>query len=400
MKKYACFVLVSICLVLAFSSSVLAERPIRILALDPLSGPLKVYGDRFMMGWKLAADEINEKGGLLGRKVEIITEDDQFNPEVTIRKAQKYVMEGGIDFVTKSFGSQVIKPLMDLTTENKIVLIVLAMSDDFAEKQFSYNSVQLVYRPKMMTRLLVTYLAGKKSAKRFYLINPDYVYGHDMATSFKQELLRQISNAEIVGNDFHPMDTKDMSSILTKVKATKAEFILTGSFGPGLSILMKQRQQFGVPAIVVSNPLADPMNMRELAEASLGSIVSDCWMSTVATKESDAFRALWNKKYRDTGWPEADNVGGRTYIAAKFLFSGIRKANSLEVNKLIPILEQLKETTINGEAYLEACTHTLQSPLPVGEVVSKSPPYYSVPTMIPAGKMAIEKDAINNPRCK
>ena len=400
MRKYVIFTLVVVCQIVLLTSVALAERPIRIVVFDPLSGPLKVFGERFEMGWKLAADEVNASGGILGRKVEIIMEDDQFKPEVALRKAQKHFMQGDVDFMSKSFGSHIVNSLMELAEQNNIVFISTAMSDDAAQKSFSYNTIQLVYRTAIMARLLITYIKDYKDFNKFYLINPDYAYGHDMAAKFEKEVARLLPKAKIVGNDFHPMNTKDLSSILTKVKATNADCILTGSFGLPLSILLKQRHQFGVTAVVVSNPLADPMNMRELAEVSQGSIVSDCWMSTVKTKESDAFRALWREKYKDTAWPEADDIGGRTYIAAKFLFNGIKKAGSVEVKKLIPAMEDMRQTTLNGEAYLRACTHTLQSDLPVGEVVSTSPPYYSVPSIIKADQIVIESEAIDNPRCK
>ena len=99
MKKVMTSVLVLVCMMLVFSSAVSAERPIRILFIEALSGPPKSIGERHVLGCKFAVEEINAQGGLLGRKLEVIAEDNQFKPDVAIAKAQKYLMKGNVDIL-------------------------------------------------------------------------------------------------------------------------------------------------------------------------------------------------------------------------------------------------------------------------------------------------------------
>ena len=75
-----------VCLMLILTSSVWAERPIRILLTEPFSGPAKELGERFLYGIQLAVEEINAEGGLLGRKVEVVAEDSQAKPDIAVQK--------------------------------------------------------------------------------------------------------------------------------------------------------------------------------------------------------------------------------------------------------------------------------------------------------------------------
>ena len=78
----------------------------------------------------------------------------------------------------------------------------------------------------------------------------------------------------------------------------------------------------------------------------------------------------------------------------------IQKAESVEVNKLIPAMEGMRQKSLNGEVYLRACDHQLMVPLPVATVSSTKYPYFGVPTMIPASTLEIEETEVDNPRCK
>jgi branched-chain amino acid transport system substrate-binding protein len=378
----------------------LATGPIEILVVDAVSGPVMHIGERQAMGWQLAAEEINAKGGILGRKVEIIVADDQLKPEVARRKAQKHIMEGKADIITKGVGSHLARALTDLTKQNNIVFVNNTNSNMFAEKGFSYNAILTTYRASMVARMIVSYLAENESFKRFYLINPDYAYGRDMAAMFQKEIERLIPGAEIVGSDFHPINSKDLSPYLVKVKSTKAECILTGSFGVDLSILMKQRHEFAIKAMVASNALADPVALNEFADVAVGNLTADCWLATVTTPQSKDFITRWKKQFNETRYPDPDAFGARTYMTAQFLFEGIKRAQSTEVNKLIPALEGLRLTTLNGEGYIRPCDHQVQMPYPIAKIVSNSAPYYGAPVMIPADKIEIEASSLDNPRCK
>ncbi|MEW6666129.1 MAG: ABC transporter substrate-binding protein [Thermodesulfobacteriota bacterium] len=401
MKNLAVKGLSIIFMILVLSSSAwAADRPIRILMIDPMSGPMADSGEKFLAGIRMAAEEANAQGGLLGRKVEAISEDSQVKADVAVRKAQKYLLDGSVDFVCTGIGSHVAKALTDATKQHNVVFINYTFSDDATGKDFAYHSVRLTYNSSMLARALVAYIAQKTPFKKFYLLNQDYTFGHDMATAFKREVLRQIQGVQIVGEDYHPLSTKDMSPFLTKIKGSNADAILTGNWGADLSILLKQRQELEVKPVVVNNMLAMPVIVREFPEAAIGCIAADIYMMTTNTPENHDFVSRWQQKHKGTQWPDPDGAGGRTYIGTKFLLEAIQKAKSVELNKLIPAMEGMRQKTLNGEAYLRACDHQLLIPMPVASVRSTKYPYLGVPTLIPAAAVEIEETAVENPRCR
>lgn len=397
-KKWIGVLLVG--LVLGLATSVRAERPIRILMMDPLSGPAKDLGERSLLGAQFAAEEVNAQGGLMGRKVEVIGEDSQTKPDIAVRKVQKYLLEHSVDFICTGYGTPVAKAMNELTGQHNMVFIYYSMADESTGKEFSNHSIRLVYNTSMIARTLVNYVANHTQFKKIYLLNQDYSYGRDMAAALKREIAKQIPGAQIVGEDYNPFFAKDFSPFLSKIKAANADCILTANWGPDITILMKQRAELGVKAVVVNNALSDPLVIGGFPEAAQGNIVSDAYMKTVNTPESIDFVKRWQKKYKGTAYPEPDTISGRSYIGTRFLLEGVKKAQSVEVKKLIPVLEGMHQKSVNGEIYMRACDHQMQSPLPVAVINGKTYPYVGAPTMIPASAIAIEESAIDNPRCK
>lgn len=400
MKRNAAVFLVFLCSVLVFSSALwAAEKPIKLLCIYPVSGPMKGNGDQWMLGIKFAAHEINEQGGLLGRKVEVIVEDSQMKPDVAVSKAQKYLLAGNADIVISTVSS-IVAPLQDLTKEHNIPFVMFAMADAETGKNFAYNSARLTWNCSMIARTLINYTAKNTSYKKFYLLNQDYSYGRDFGAAVKREIARQIPGAQIVGEDYHPLMSKDLSPFLSKIKTSGAEAIVTLNWGIDISVLLKQRLELGVKAVVIAPAVSDESVVRENSEGAFGNISADTWFLTVNTKESRDFINNYKKWYKGTEYPEPTKLSAREYIGMKLFFAGIKKAGSLDVNKLMPALEGLRTSGPTGEVSMRACDHQILLPLPAGTVTSKKHPYMGVPTIIPANAVAIEEEAIDNPRCK
>jgi branched-chain amino acid transport system substrate-binding protein len=387
--------------VLTISSLIFAaeQRPIRILMLHPLSGPAKATSEQWVLGAKLAVDQANARGGAAGRKIELISEDSQLKPEVAVSKAQKYLLEGNVDIILGA-GSNIVKPLQDLTKQNNVLLIMAAHADDETGKNFTPNAIRPTWNVSMIARSLITYAAKQTSFKKFYLVNQDYAYGRDFGAALRKEIGRQIPGAQIVGEDYHPLMSKDLSAIVTKIKNSGAEVILTSDWGLDISVLLRQRLDLGVTAVVMGNALSDWAVIKENPDAAIGNIAVDSFFSTVNTKEGKAYVAEWKKWYKGTDYPEPTSVASREYVGISFVIEGIRKAGSTELNKLIPALEGLRMKSINGEVYLRPCDHQLIMPLPIAKIAIKTPPFFGPSTIIPAAEVMIEEEAVSNPRCK
>ncbi len=401
MKLLTLSFLCVVCMVVVFSSAVWAEeQPIRILSLYPMSGGMKAASEQWTFAEKLAVEEVNAQGGLLGRKIDLIIEDTQLKPEIAVSKAQKYLLEGKVDVIIGA-GSNVVKPLQDLAKQYNVLLVMAAHADVETGKNFNYNSVRLAWNTSMSARTLIGYAARYlKDSKKFYIINQDYAYGRDYAANLKKELARQIPGAQVVGEDYHPVMSKDLSPFLTKVKMSGADVILTSNWGLDMSVLLKQRFELGVRAVILSPAVADATFIRENPEGALGSVGCDTWYPTSTSKESLDFIESWKRAFKNTDQPLPTSLAAREYIATKFFLEGIKKAGSTEVNKVVPALESLRMKSISGEVSMRACDHQLIMPIQCVKIDKKDPPYLGTAVTIPASVTTIDEEDIDNPRCK
>jgi ABC-type branched-subunit amino acid transport system substrate-binding protein len=238
-----------------------------------------------------------------------------------------------------------------------------------------------------------------KDKKKFYLLNPDYGLGHSWAGALKKEVARQIPGSQFVGEDYHPVMSKDLSPFLTKIKMSGADVILTADWGLDMSVLLKQRRELGINAVVVGFGLAREI-VNENPEAAFGAYSCNTWFPTSTSKESLDHIENWKRAYSKTDYPMPSDLTARDYIGVKFLLEGIKKAGSTEVTKLMPVLENLRVKTISGEVSMRACDHQLIMPVQCVTIDKKTPPYYSAPITIPASVTTIDEEDIDNPRCK
>ena len=155
----------------------------------------------------------------------------------------------------------------------------------------------------MHSGILANYFASSPY-KRFYILNQDYAFGHAVAESFKK-IFQKVKKAdqEIVGEDYHPMATKDFGPYVTKAIAAKPDVIITGNFGPDLPNLMKQARDLGLKAIFGSYYLDNPTYMNQAREAGLGSVTAELYLATLKTKKNEEFVKAWQvwfkKRYPD-----------------------------------------------------------------------------------------------------
>jgi branched-chain amino acid transport system substrate-binding protein len=397
--------IVTILVILAASIAVssylsAAERPVRILLLEPLSGPAKDNGDRSLIGLEFAAAEINAAGGINGRKVEVVAEDSQSKPDVASRKLQKYLLEKSIDAVIVCSGTPIAKAVVEGTKGQNVVAMLGTMADEATGAEFENHMIRPYYNTSMSARAIVTYMAQHKKFKKFYLLNQDYSFGHDTGAAFRREIKKQIPDGQVVGEDYFPMFSKDLSPFLTKVKASGAEAILSSAWGSDINLILKQRNELGVKAIVADMALAPPITLQANLEAAQGAVATDAYVITIDTKENKDFVKRYREKYKGTTYPEPDALSVRTYLFTTLYAAAAKKAKSVDVDKIIPAFEGLKEKTVIGDIWIRPCDHQIQNAMAVVEVNSMKYPFYGAPTIIPASAVMIPEGETGNPRCK
>jgi len=381
-----------------------AEETINIVQLDPLSGPFKDTGDRAVRGSQFAIDQINAAGGLLGKKIKLLPEDSQLKPDVASRKASKAILQDNARFIFQTASTAVARALMEQAEKHKVIFVTFgALSDYLTGKEFNPYFFRTVPTTSNLSRTFAEFFKNQPYRK-IYLINMDYAYGHAVADDFKETVKREIPDMKIVGEDYHPLATKDFGPYISKIISSGAEIVHTGNWGTDLEVLMKQGAQLGLKARFATYLLDDDILCSNLGNIAVGSYVVSMYLPAMDNKENKAFLENWNKKYRDTKHPWPVFSSGWAYNGAMWLFEAIKRAQSLDPEPVIKAWEGMKYNGIVGEQVMRACDHqNLQAGL-VAEVQPKSDffdfPFPGRPVLIPMEKVAVPMKDTGNPRCR
>jgi branched-chain amino acid transport system substrate-binding protein len=371
-----------------------AAEPIKIALYDPRSGPFKPTGDTYAWAIEFLVEEINESGGLLGRKVELIEEDSQLKPDVAVRKATKDIMEG-VKFIATGTGTHIALALQQVAAKNKVIFFSYGAEGLEVTGKFCGTYTFRVSPNTEMRSLAIANFLATKPFRRFYAINMDYAFGHDAAQGFIRRVKQVMPDAKIVGDDYHPIANKDFGPYISKIIAAKPDVVFTGNWGVDLVNLIKQSRDLGMKAPFICYYLNDPLVvMPVLKEAAIGSWACEAYTLTVPTAANKDFLRRWSekKKFVDLSkWPFGSM--GKAYNGTKFLMEAIRKAGKLDIPTIIKTWEGMRWEGITGPMVMRAEDHQVMLPIPVAEIVKTSEfypfPYVGKPDIIPLEKTAV-----------
>ena len=387
-----------------------ADGKIVIGMVEAISGPFKASGDRFVAGAKYAIDEINAKGGLLGKEVVLKAEDSEFKPDVAVRRATKLILEDKADFLIGSLGSHVILALMKVADKYKKLFVVNnSEADSITGKDFTpYVFRNSALSTGQRAAANISYLAKYTKFKKYYILCMDFSLGREGGEDFKKNLGKKIPNAQLVGEDYHPIGLKDFAPYVSKVIASGAEVVLTTNYGPDLGNLIKTGGALGWKAITAGGYLFDPIIMQEVREAGLGHLVT-----SIALIDLD--NPVHKKSYQDyLKYLEKKNMDKVAFNPCfwafggingyRWLFDVIRKTGSTDTEKIIKTWEGMQYEMPWGKVTMRACDHQVLTPVSAARIVRENDffpfPYTGKVVLIPEEEATVPPGDTGNPRCK
>ena len=382
-----------------------SAEPIKMVDINPQSGVMKDIGDRHQLGTRFAVDEINASGGLLGRQIKMFYEDSQLKPDVATRKAERYISEENVEFLISGVGTHVSKALGQVAEKNKVIFLNNGgAGDELTGKDFTPYQFRVCLSTAQQSGALAAFFATKPY-KKFYILNQDYAFGHDVAEAFKKGMKRMKPDWQLVGEDYHPIGTKDMAPYITKVISSGAEVMITGNYGADLRVLLRQAAGLGLKAKVGSYYLVDPFALQEVGDAAVGAVTVEIYMLTEDTPQNKAFIERWKKRKLDADYPYPAWLIGKAYQAFMFMAEAIKKAKSTKPEEVIKAWEGLSYDAPVGRMTMRPCDHQVITPISVGEIAAGPGPFFKfpfvgTPIVIPAEKAAVPPEETGNPRCK
>ena len=296
---------------------------------------------------ELAIEQINAGGGLNGKKVELITRDDNANPGDAVRVAEELVSRDQVDVLTGSFLSHIGLALTDFAKQKKVFFLA---SEPLTDKIVWQNGNRYTFRLRTSTYMQVAMLVPDAVAmkkKRWAIVYPNYEYGQSAVASFKALLKAAQPDVEFVAEQAPPLGKLDAGSVVQALADAKPDAIFNVLFGADLSKFVREGNTRGLfkDREVVSLLTGEPEYLDPLKdETPNGWLVTGYPWYGIKTPEHEAFLKAYQDKFKD--YPRLGSVVG--YSSIMSLAAGIKKAQSTETEKLISAFTGLNLMTPFG----------------------------------------------------
>jgi branched-chain amino acid transport system substrate-binding protein len=284
-------------------------------------------------GWQLAVEQINDAGGVLGRKIEVISRDDAGNPVDTIRLAGELLNEQRVDLLAGGYLSNVGLALSDYALQNRKLFVGgEPLTDALVWDKGHRYGFRLRPSTYMQAAMLVDD-AAKLGAKRWATVAPNYEYGQSAVKWFKQLLAQRQPDVEFVGEQWPALGKIDAGATAAALARTKPDAIFNVTFGPDLTNFVRQGNTRGLfeGRGVVSMLTGEPEYLGPLGdETPVGWIVTGYPVESVTDPANAAFIAAYKSRFNEM--PKMGSVVG--YALIQSIAAGIAKSGSTDTEKM------------------------------------------------------------------
>ena len=310
-----------------------AEGVIRIGEINSYKAQ-PAFLEPYKKGMDLAVDEVNAAGGIDGRKLELITRDDNASPGDAVRVAEELISRENVNVLAGAFLSNTGLALTDFAKQKKFFYLA---GEPLTDKIIWGSGNKYTYRLRPGTYMQAAMLvpeAIKLKKKRWAIVYPNYEYGQSAVAAFKELLKAAQPDVEFVAEQAPPLGKLDAGSVVQALSDAKPDAIFNVLFGADLSKFVREGNTRGLfqGRDVVSVLTGEPEYLDPLKdETPNGWIVTGYPWYGVQSPEHKAFFLAYHNKYND--YPRLGSVVGYTMI--KSLAAGIRKAKGTEADKLV-----------------------------------------------------------------
>src|SRR3981081_3233235 len=317
-----------------------AEK-IKIGHLTPLTGFLGALGAYATLGMRMAEEEINRSGGIMGRPIEVISEDS-VNPATAATKAQRMLEQDGATVLIGEINSASALTIMQVAARNKKLFMQTgARSDALRGKNCNKYTFHLdIPNSVMVNAVGQALLRGNMvKDKKFYTLTADYIFGHDLLGAAKRFFGANQGN--LIGDELIATDVTDFSPYLLKIRQAKPDVVCSNLAGNSATPRIQPSAEFGLPYPIVGFNL-NTADAWAAGEGNLSGTWPTVWYHTLDVPASKTFVDNFTKK---NGKPPAKHHWIE-YVTSKMMAPAINETKSTDTDKLIAYFEKETEFDI------------------------------------------------------
>jgi branched-chain amino acid transport system substrate-binding protein len=343
-------------IVAALTESVYAQNPsIKIGVVTPLTGTYAGIGQQVKWGLELASKEINASGGIMGRNVELLYEDEEANPSVATQKAEKLFQVSKVDFLTGTVNSGSTLAVGQVAERNnRLMATTVSFSDAITGEKCSPNVFRVNARAGMQSVALAEWLAKEKPGANVFYLGPDYEMGRSTVAAFKEAA--EHKGAKSVGEVFAPLDNKDYSPFFGQIRAARPDVLYTSVAGNDTVRFFTQMAEYGVNKnvqIVGASGTVTSQNLSAVGKAAEGFVTGVGYSTEINSPENkkfvNDFKVAWKA--------DPDLYGADSYGLLYFYKAAVEKAKSTDTDKVRTAMRDLEWMTPQGKKKMRAGDH-------------------------------------------
>jgi branched-chain amino acid transport system substrate-binding protein len=375
-----------------------AEATIKIGMVDPLTGVYAAPAQNEVAGAKLATEQLNAKGGILGRQIELLVEDSANDVGTGVQKARKLIERDQVSFLIGDVNSAVAQAIAQVSNEKRILHIVSGGHTDTITGADCKWNVFRVCNTTSMEANSISQLLFTKYGKKWHFITPDYAFGHTLQQAASSDLTKL--GGTMTGNELTPLGTTDFSAYLIKARAANPDVLLVLPQGSDMVNCLKQIAQFGLDKQMHVAGLQQELESLEAMppEARVGIWMFEWYWKQPGVPGVDKFVADI-RKINGGKVPTARHWFGYTSVHTLAGIANQEKTlDSLALAKALGNFELAPEVKLQpNKCYYRAGDHQLMTSAFVGEALSqgKDDPedLFRVDQVIPGDKTAPPENA-------
>lgn len=334
--------IVGVILILFFSFVLSACSPsgdgstIKIGWFGPLTGPTSTDGIHSRDAVQLAIDQVNKEGGINGKKLELIAEDDQGKPEEALKAVQKLINNDRVVAIVDGAYSGPSKTVAPKVQKAKVPMVAAYVVHPDVTKGGDYIN-RVIYTGPVQGKAMADYAINDLKKKNIAVLYVDIDYGKSIYGAFKEEV-QKLGGQVVIDRPFK-MGDKNFNSLLTAVKAKNPDALYIVGYYNESSAIVKQARELGLQSQLLGVDGFDSPKYLELGQANTeGSIFTTSFYTSDPRDVVQQFVKAWHEKYKG----EPDMLASQSYDSAKVIIEGLKKAGD-DREKLAKAINETKD---------------------------------------------------------
>jgi branched-chain amino acid transport system substrate-binding protein len=353
---------------LGISLPVKAQETVRIAFIDPLSGGGASTGEAGLKTFQFIADQLNIKGGMPGKRIEVVGYDNKLNPQESLVQVQKAI-DAGIRIITQGNGSGVAAAITDFVAKyndrnsGKEVLYLnyAAVDPVLTNEKCNFWHFRWDANSDIKMEALTNYMKQRPGIRKVYLINQDYSFGQAVRAAARKMLAAKRPDIQIVGDELHPLQKiTDFAPYVAKIKASGADTVITGNWAQDMALLVKAAADAGLQAdwyTYYAEGIGAPTAIRQTGLNHRVFEIGEGSANIPYAPSQEFERAIRAKHDIGLIYPRAVNE-------MQMLVAAIVEVKSAEPGKIAAKLEGMKFGVFNGgDGFMRADDHQFFQPM-------------------------------------